>query len=202
MSAMDASSPAAVASTDRRQGAWPNGFWGLLLLLATEGALLMVLYATYFYLRTRAVEWPLGGIEAPDPVVPLILTATLVATSLPMAVASGAARRGRARAAWIAILVALFVQAGYFAFEIHSFASDLDTFQPDDNAYASIYYTVLGADHFHVFVGMLLNLWLLARLLGGLTSYRAVGVRAVSWYWHFANLMTLFTIGTILSAAV
>ena len=201
MSAMDASSTAAVERTDRR-GAWPNGFWGLLLLLGTEGALLMVLYATYFFLRTRAVEWPLGGIEPPDPVVPLILTATLVATSLPMALASGAARRGRARAAWIAIFVALFVQAGYFAFEMHSFTSDLDTFQPSYNAYASIYYTVLGADHVHVFVGMLLNVWLLARLLGGLTTYRAVGVRAVSWYWHFANLMTLFTIGTILSAAV
>lgn len=199
---MQASAPATVQRVVRWRSAYPNGIWGIILLIATEGALLFALYASYFYLRVRTVTWPPAGIEPPDPVVPLILVGVLATTSVPMFLASLSAQRGRVRPAWLFIFVALFVQCGYFAFEMHSFLDDLDKFRPQDNAYGSIYYTVLGADHFHVFVGMLLNLWLLARLLGGLTNYRVTGVRAISWYWHFANLMTLFTIGTLLSPSV
>ena len=75
----------------------------------------------------------------------------------------------------------------------------LDLLTPDHSAYASIYFTLLGTHHFHVLVGILLEAWLLARLLRGLTDYRVVGVRAVSWYWHFVNLMALFVVGTQLS---
>jgi cytochrome c oxidase subunit I+III len=187
--------------TASRRAALPNGLWGIYLLIATEGALFGCLIATYFYLRFQAIAWPLGGIEPPGVLVPLVLAGVLAATSLPMVVASLAAQAGRARLAWTAIFAALIVQTGYFAYEMHSFASDLSSFRPDDNAYGSIYYTVLGADHAHVFVGLLLDVWLLARLLGGLTDYRVTGVRAVAWYWHFANVMTLLVVGTILSAA-
>jgi cytochrome c oxidase subunit 3 len=194
-----ASGPAAYVSA--RRAAFPNGLWGIYLLIATEGALFGVLIATYFYLRVTSAEWPLGGISPPAVVVPLVLAGILAATSVPMLAASLAAQAGRAGLAWAAILVALVVQSGYFAYEMHSFQSDLSHFTPQDNAYGSIYFTLLGADHAHVFLGMLMNVWLLARLLGGLTPYRIVGVRAVSWYWHFANVMTLLVVGTILSAS-
>jgi cytochrome c oxidase subunit 3 len=198
---MEATSGAEAARVADRRSAFPNGLWGIYLLIATEGALFGCLISTYFYIRFQSADWPLGGIEPPDVTVPLILAGTLALTSVPMLIASLAAQAGRARAAWFAILVALIVQTGYFAYEMHSFSSDLSDFQPSDNAYGSIYYTLLGADHAHVFIGLLLNVWLLVRLLGGLTNYRVTGVRAIAWYWHFANLMTLLVVGTILSAA-
>ncbi|HEX5469372.1 MAG TPA: cytochrome c oxidase subunit 3 [Gaiellaceae bacterium] len=198
---MEATSGSAAARVAARRAAFPNGLWGIYLLIATEGALFGCLIATYFYLRFQSTDWPLGGIEPPDVTVPLILAGALALTSIPMLGASLAAQAGRARAAWVFIFVALVVQSGYFAYEMHSFRSDLSDFRPEDNAYGSIYYTLLGADHAHVFIGMLLNVWLLARLLGGLTNYRVIGVRAISWYWHFANLMTLFVVGTLLSAS-
>jgi cytochrome c oxidase subunit III len=199
---MDATSGEAVARVAARRAAFPNGLWGIYLLIATEAALFGCLIATYYYLEFRSSHWPLGGIEPPDVAVPLILAGTLAVTSVPMLGASLAAQAGRARAAWALIFVALVVQSGYFAYEMHSFRSDLSDFRPEDNAYGSIYYTLLGADHAHVFIGMLLNVWLLARLLGGLTNYRVIGVRAISWYWHFANVMTLLVAGTLLSASL
>jgi cytochrome c oxidase subunit 3 len=178
----------------------PNGMWAIVLLIATEGALFAALLVSYWYLRFASVEWPLGGIEPPDVVVPLVLAAVLASTSVPMLGASLAARAGRVRLTWLLVFAAFFVQSGYLAFELHGFFADLDTFTPTENAYGSIYFTLLGADHAHVFVGLLLSLWLLVRLLWGLTAYRAQAVRVVSWYWHFANAVTLAVIVSLVSA--
>jgi heme/copper-type cytochrome/quinol oxidase subunit 3 len=59
---------------------------------------------------------------------------------------------------------------------------------------------LLGADHAHVAVGILFNLWLLGKLARGLTTYRLNAVQAITWYWHFVNVLTLVVIATVLSA--
>ena len=183
----------------QRRRSLPNGVWGAILLIATEATLFGTLFATYFYLRFKTPQWPPAGIEPPSVTLPLVLTGILVCTSGPLFLASRAARAGRVRATWLLLFGALAVQAAYLGVQIHLFGNDLDKFTPDHSAYASIYFTLLGTHHFHVVVGILLEAWLLARLLGGLTDYRVVGVRAVSWYWHFVNLMALFVVGTQLS---
>ena len=177
----------------------PNGVWGAILLIATEATLFGTLFATYFYLRFKTPQWPPAGIQPPSVTLPLVLTGILVCTSGPLFLASRAARAGRVRATWLLLFGALAVQAAYLGVQIHLFGNDLDKFTPDHSAYASIYFTLLGTHHFHVVVGILLEAWLLARLVRGLTDYRVVGVRAVSWYWHFVNLMALFVVGTQLS---
>ncbi len=180
----------------------PNGCWGMAIFLASEVTLFGVLFGTYFFLRFETVSWPPSGIEEPKTVVPLTLVAVLVTTSVPMQLASSAARHGRRRLAWWAIVAALLVQTGYFAMEMRLFRSDLARFTPEGSAYGSIYYTLLGAHHFHVFVGLLLDVWLLARLATGLTSYRVVGVQSAAFYWHVVNVLALLVTGAILSPAI
>ena len=62
---------------------------------------------------------------------------------------------------------------------------------PNASAYASIYFTLVGAHHFHVLVGILLNAWLLLRFVGGLTNYRLIALQATTFYWHFANVLAI-----------
>jgi len=178
----------------------PNGWWGMLIFVTAEATLFGCLLGSWFYLRLQSVHWPQGAIEPKDPVVPLILAAVLASTSLLMQLASSAGVRGRAGAAVVPLLLALVVQAGYFAYAIHDYRADLSTFSPQDNGYASIYYTLLGADHAHVAVGLLLNAWLLLRLFGGLTPYRLTGLRATTLYWHVVNVITVVVTVTIVSA--
>jgi heme/copper-type cytochrome/quinol oxidase subunit 3 len=177
----------------------PNGWWGMLVFVAGEATLFGCLLGSYFYLRLLSVDWPQGGIEPKDPLMPLILVAALATTSIFMQLASRAALRGRGGAAFAALLLALVVQSGYFAFGVHDFRADLATFSPQDSAYASIYFTLLGADHAHVALGLLLDAWLLVRLLGGLTPYRVTALRAVTLYWHAVNAITVVVTPTILS---
>ena len=178
----------------------PSGWWGMLIFVTSEATLFGALIGSWFYLRFGSVQWPPPGIEPKGPAIPLILVGVLVSTSVPMQLASRAGQRGRAGFAWLLVALALVVQAGYFAFEVHDFQSDLGEFTPQRNAYGSIYYTLLGADHAHVAIGLVLSLWLLLRLAGGLTRYRLVGLRAITLYWHVVNAITLAVIGTILSA--
>ena len=180
----------------------PAAFWGMVILIASEATLFGAFVGTYYYLRFRAPQWPPDGIPEPKVVVPVILVAVLVSSSIPMHLASQAARAGRLAATRLFVIAALVVQAGYFAYEVHDFSAQLKTFDISRDAYSSIYYVLLGADHAHVALGILFNLWLLAKLARGLTTYRVHATQAIAWYWHAVNALTVVVIATLLSAAV
>jgi heme/copper-type cytochrome/quinol oxidase subunit 3 len=181
---MEATTPYTAAAVDRSRRAMPNGWWGVLLFLASEATLFGLLIASYFYLRFYNAHWPPPGIEHPKVALPLVLTAILVSTAAPLFMAVRSARRGRVRIAWMLVLVAVVVQAAYFGVQLHEFSSDLDKMDPKTSSYASIYFTLLGAHHLHVAVGILAELWLVARLLTGVTNYRLVALRCIALYWY------------------
>jgi cytochrome c oxidase subunit III len=178
------------------RAARPNGWWGMAIFVATEATLFGTLVATYFYLRFETKPWPPAGVPDPKVVVPLVLTGVLVSTSPLMQLAFAAARRERPARARAFLAAALVVQSGYLAMQIHLFVDDLHRFTPAGSGYGSIYYTLLGAHHAHVFVGILLTAWLLLRLARGLTRYRLVGLQAVTFYWHFVNVLAICVVLT------
>jgi heme/copper-type cytochrome/quinol oxidase subunit 3 len=178
----------------------PAGWWGMVILVASEATLFGAFIGTYFYLRFRTTPWPPDGVPKPALVVPLILLAVLVATSFPMIAASRAAEAGRLRATRFFVAVVLVVQAGYFAYEAHDFADQVHRTPITLNAYTSIYYTLLGADHAHVLIAALFNLWLLAKLTRGFTTYRLNAVKAITFYVLAVNVLTIVVFGTLLSA--
>jgi heme/copper-type cytochrome/quinol oxidase subunit 3 len=177
----------------------PNGWWGMAVFVATEATLFGTIFGSYFYLRFHAPRWPPAGTPEPHLTLPLVLTGVLVLTSIPMQLSLRAARVGRLGGARLALLVAALVQAGYLAMQLHLFVHDGHLVPPGRNAYGSIYFTMLGAHDAHVLVGLLLSIWMLLRLLGGLTRYRLVGLWAIVFYWHFVNLLALAVVGAQLS---
>jgi cytochrome c oxidase subunit 3/cytochrome c oxidase subunit I+III len=188
---MEATGPYSAAAVDRSRRAMPSGWWGVLLFICTEATLFGLLIGSYFYLRFYNAHWPPAGIDKPKVALPLVLTAVLVSTAAPLFLAVRSARRGRARAAWLFVLVAVVVQAAYLGVQIHEFTGDLDKMSPKDSSYASVYFTLLGAHHIHVVVGILLELWLVAKLLGGMTNYRLVALRAIALYWYFVTALAV-----------
>jgi heme/copper-type cytochrome/quinol oxidase subunit 3 len=178
-----------------------SGILGVLVFAATEATLFGTLIATYFYLRLNADAWPPQGVEAPAVALPVALTAALVLTTAPLLLAAAAAARGRRASAWLLVLGATVVQAGYLAWQIVLYFDDLSKFAPDETTYGSIYFTLLGTHHIHVAIGLLLNLWVLARLAAGLTSYRVTTVRVVAIYWALVNAVAVLVTATQVSAA-
>ncbi len=192
---------APVAATAGRV-ARPNGWWGMLLFVLSEATLFGAIFGTYYYLRFKSVHWPPDGIAPPSVTVPLVLAFVVAATSLPMAAAARAVRAGALARARVALVAALVVQAGFFAMQVSLISDDLAKFTPQRDSYASIYFTMLGAHEAHVAVGLLLDVWLLAKLARGLTNYRIVATQSIAFYWHFVNLLALLVVGAQLSARV
>jgi heme/copper-type cytochrome/quinol oxidase subunit 3 len=191
---------AAVSRAVQARLSRPAAWWGVLILIASEATLFAAFIAVYFYLRATSPDWPPNGLPEPKALVPLILLACLLATSVPVQLASAAARAGRVAATRLFLLAALLVQSGYLAYGIHDFRDQLREFDIGRNAYSSIYYTLLGADHAHIALGLLFDVWLLAKLVTGLTTYRANAAQAIAWYWHAVNLITVAVVFTLLSA--
>jgi heme/copper-type cytochrome/quinol oxidase subunit 3 len=180
----------------------PAAWWGMAMLIASEGTLLAAMVGTFFYLRFNSTTWPPPGDPEPKVIVPLILVACLSTTSGLMQLAWRAVRSARLGATRLLLFTALVVQSGYFAYEVHDYADELHHSPISTDAYTSIHYVLLGADHAHVFVGIVFNVWLLWKLATGITTYRANAVQAITWYWHFVNVLTWVVVGTIVSAAV
>jgi heme/copper-type cytochrome/quinol oxidase subunit 3 len=189
----------AIARAESSRLARPNGWWGMAIFVATEATLFGTIIGTYYFLRFNNTDWPPPGVPEPKLTLPLLLTGVLVSTSIPMQVAASAAARGRLSRARVALLVAVVLQAGYLGMQLHLFAHDVHEFPPSQSSYSSAYFTMLGAHHLHVGIGILLSLWVLVRTATGLTCYRLNGLRATTFYWHFINVLALCVVGTQLS---
>jgi cytochrome c oxidase subunit III len=191
----------ALAVAGRRRG--PSvAFWGMAMLVASEVTLFGTFIGTYYYLRFTNAHWPPPGTPEPRVVVPLIMVGILATSSIPMWLATRAVRLGRLWATRFFLVWALAVQCVYLAWAIHDFVQQLHVSTPQDNAYSSIYYVLLGADHAHVAVGVLLVFWLLWKLARGLTLYRLNATGVVAFYWYAVTVLTLIVTGVLLSATL
>jgi heme/copper-type cytochrome/quinol oxidase subunit 3 len=182
---MEATAAPAAARVERRRRALPSGWWGMAILISTEATLFGSLIASYFYLRFQASAWPPAGTPSPDVAFPLVLTAILIASTVPFYGAVRAATAGRVGLAALLVALGAAVQGTYLGLQIHLFVSDINSFSPTANAYGSIYFTLLGIHHAHVAVGLALDAWILGKLLRGLTNYRMIALRVIALYWYF-----------------
>ncbi|MGH2864613.1 MAG: cytochrome c oxidase subunit 3 [Solirubrobacteraceae bacterium] len=173
------------------------------LFLCAETMLFAGLISSYFYLNFRAPRWPPAGVALPEVLDPAILTAVLVASSLPMALAAHHAKAGALRGTVTMIATAAVVQSGYLAYQLHHFVGELHTVHPQSSAYASAYIALIGLHHAHVLLGILLDLGLLFWLgFSGLSDYRLTGVRAVALYWHVVNVIAIAVLLTEISPSL
>ena len=193
---MEATAAESAARVARQRSAAPSGWWGMILLIATEFTLFGSLIASYFYLRFQSSAWPPAGIESPSVTLPLVFTGMLVSTCVPMLGAVRTARAGRAWLAWGLVAVAFALQGTYLGLQIHLFVHDFDSFGPTQTAYGSIYFTLVGVHHAHVAVGLVLDLWLLGALAFGLTNYRMIAIRVIALYWYFVAFTAILVVFT------
>lgn len=188
---------AAVAAPAR-----PNGWWGMAIFVATEATLFGALIGTWVYLALKSPSWPPDGLPAPPVLTPTLLTAALLSTSVFMQLAWLSGRAWDRRRAWFFVAAAFTVQLFYFAWQAHDFELAVHAFPPDQTAFSSLYITLLGADHIHVLVGLLLQAWLLLRLSTKLTRYRLVGLQATTFYTHAVNAITVAVLLTTISPSL
>ena len=126
--------------------------------------------------------------------IPTINTAILLTSGLTLTVAHHALIAGhRAKTiAWMWVTVALgVIFVGFQAYEyIHAYR-DLNL-KLTSGIFGSTFFLLTGFHGFHVFVGMLMLLFITLRLQKGhFTPERHFGFEGAAWYWHFVDVVWL-----------
>ena len=126
--------------------------------------------------------------------LPTINTALLLTSGVTLTIAHHAlqhANRGRTIAfMWMTVLlgVIFLIVQGY---EYYHAYVDLNL-KLSSGAYGSTFFMLTGFHGFHVFVGMLMLLFITLRLQKGhFTTQRHFGFEGAAWYWHFVDVVWL-----------
>ncbi|GAC1364235.1 MAG: hypothetical protein NVSMB32_06580 [Actinomycetota bacterium] len=176
------------------------GWWGMWGLIATEALLFATLIATYFFLRFRAgpTNWPPQGIAPPDLRLPLIMTAILWSSSLPVHLATKAIERGKVKALRVGLFAGWLLGAAFLLLQVVAeYPNTLKLVRPQTNAYGSLFFTLTGFHGFHVFVGLCLSAWLQVRAgQGAFDQKRHLSVKNFAMYWHFVDAVWLAVLAT------
>ena len=198
MQAHPAAEHEADAALQHGQSGMPTALVGMLLFIASEVMFFGGLFATYFNARASvpAGEWhpPEGGhLDLP---LAAVLTAVLVASSFTMQFGVWAIRRGDTGKLkmWTAITLGLGIL--FLAGQLYDY-SQLG-FGIADGVFGTVFYTLTGFHGAHVFGGAVGLTIVLARTLRGQFSARNhVAVEAVSYYWHFVDVVWIGVFSTI-----
>ncbi|ROT28181.1 cytochrome c oxidase subunit 3 [Micromonospora sp. HM5-17] len=178
-----------------RSTAW----WGVMLFIATEGTVFAALLGSYFYLRFQhGVPWPPDGIAQPDLRLPLVMTAVLVPSSLPVAWAEAGIRRGRRWQVRAGLLATLVMGGTFLGLQGMEYHENLREYTVTTNVYGSLFYVITTFHGAHVTVGLFMVCWLLAAAgRGGVSARRPEPVRVVAYYWHFVDAVWVAILFTV-----
>jgi heme/copper-type cytochrome/quinol oxidase subunit 3 len=181
--------PLLVAPTTKP--AYSTAWWGMVTLIATESMVFVILLGAYFFLRASSPQWPPDGIKAPELILAVPFSFVLWGSSIPIFYAEAAIRRGSQRGLRVGLFVSACMGAAFLAFTAKDF-QDL-TFGWRDNAYGSIFYTIIGLHALHVFVGLCMNVVVeIKAWQGKFTPMHHKSVEVFSLYWHFVDAVWIF----------
>jgi heme/copper-type cytochrome/quinol oxidase subunit 3 len=177
-------------------GSVAYGWWGMVLLIATESMLFAALIASYFYLRFRTGPvWPPDGIARPTLELPLAMSVILWSSSIPVHLADRAVRKGNLRGLRIGLALGFVLGASFLGLQVVEYAEKLKEFTPTTNAYGSLFFTITGFHGTHVFVGLAFSVWTQVRAWrGAFSEQRHLTVQNFTMYWHFVDAVWVFVL--------
>ena len=161
----------------------PLTWWCTWSLILMEGGMFVVLFATYFFLRTPVADWP-PGVNYPQPFWGTVNLVIILASCVPNYFQKKAAESLDLRGVrlWLLVLIGFasaatvvrFVEFGYL------------NCRWDQNAYGSIVWVSMGAHLLHLVTDVLDSIVLLALMLvGPIEGKRFTDVSENAIYWYF-----------------
>ena len=126
--------------------------------------------------------------------IPTLNTAILLTSGVTVTIAHHALiANHRARAIvfmWATVLLGITFLC-FQAYEYHHAYTELNL-KLSSGAYGSTFFMLTGFHGFHVFVGMLMLLFITIRIMRGhFTADRHFGFEGAAWYWHFVDVVWL-----------
>ena len=169
---------------------------GMLLFIISEVMIFGAFFTAYFFIRiAQGDPWPAPGTTLP--VIPTLFnTFILVSSSFTMHWAQTAIKKGNRFGLKAGILTTFLLGCTFLFIQINEYANI--GFAPQDHAQQTIFYALTGLHGTHVFIGLLLLLFVTIRSFRGHyspESHRGVEVPGI--YWHFVDIMWIVVYTTV-----
>ena len=176
------------------------GWWGMVLLIATEAMIFAALLSAAFFVRANSPSWPQGGIEPPELGRIGVFTVVLLASSIPLFWGEAAIRRGHVGRLRVALALSWLLGAAFVANQVLEFR-DLP-FGATENAYASLFIVITGLHGLHLLVGLAMSAVVqLKAALGWFDPGHHETVTLFSMYWHFVDAVWIFVFTSLYLSA-
>jgi len=169
---------------------------GMLLFIISEIMVFGSFFTAYFFIRiAQGNPWPAHGTTLPVEVAG-VNTAILVSSSFTIHWAEQAIKRGNRFGLKAGMLLTFLLGCSFLFIQINEYANI--GFAPQDAAQQTIFYSLTGLHGAHVFIGLLLLLFVTIRSFRGHYSpeeHRGVEVPGI--YWHFVDIMWIVVYTTV-----
>jgi heme/copper-type cytochrome/quinol oxidase subunit 3 len=173
----------------RRRG-YSTAWWGMMILIATEGMVFVILLASYFFLRASSPRWPPAGVELPNLSLSIPFSIVLWGSSLPIFWVDAVIGKGEMGKVKTGLMISFLMGLAFVGYTLNDF-NNLH-FGWRDNAYGSAFYTIVGLHLLHVIIGLFINLVVQLKAWGGkFSAERHITVDVFSLYWHFVDAVWL-----------
>lgn len=172
------------------------GWWGMVWTIATEGVLFGLLLFAYFFIRANSPRWPQGDIAEPELALSAVQTAILLGSSIPAHIAHRAAQRGDRRATARGLAAAWVMGATFLVMHGYELRAELSEFRADDNAYATLWYSITNLHALHLCVGLVIFAFLFLRTLSR-QEPQGERVEVGILYWHFVDVVWVFVYSSL-----
>jgi len=164
--------------------------------ILAEAMIFVAFFAAYWYLRLRAPSWPpAGSVEMPR-VMPLVMTAVLVTSSLTIHWAEHLLHEGNQAGFRNWLFITLALGASFLAMSGIEWSHLIhEGFTASTNTYGTIFFCITGFHGAHVLVGLSIFLAGLPSTLKGnanLGFFRTAGL-----YWHFVDIIWFFVVSQV-----
>ena len=169
---------------------------GMLLFIISEVMVFGAFFTAYFFIRVAQGDpWPAPGTKLPVEVAGMN-TAILVSSSFTIHWAEQAIKKGNRFGLKAGMLTTFLLGCTFLFIQINEYANI--GFAPQDAAQQTIFYSLTGLHGAHVFIGLLLLLFVTIRSFRGHYSpeeHRGVEVPGI--YWHFVDIMWIVVYFTV-----
>ena len=169
---------------------------GMLLFIISEIMVFGAFFTAYFFIRiAQGDPWPAHGTTLPVAVAG-VNTAILMSSSFTLHWAEAAIKKGNHFGLKAGILTTFLLGCAFLFIQINEYANI--GFAPQDQAQATIFYSLTGLHGAHVFIGLVLLLIVTVRAFRGhYSSEQHRGVEIPGIYWHFVDIMWIVVYTTV-----
>jgi cytochrome c oxidase subunit 3 len=163
--------------------------------ILAEAMIFLSLFCSYWFMRLT-MDWPPAGTPHLPKLMPLVMTATLVASSVTIhkgeALMHAGDNAGLVR--WMLLTIALGgAFLGMSALEWNHLIHE--GFAISTNAYGAVFFGITGLHGSHVLVGLAIFIAALFPALKGKVSQGYV--RTAALYWHFVDIIWFFVVSQV-----